>query len=84
MGATRLASVARTTIHNSRHTAASPLIAGGAHVKAAPAILRHSAETMTMDLYGYLFGEATWRAIERLPVIPPVQAPRATEPSEPR
>ena len=68
-----------TTIHDLRHTAASLLIAAGADVKAVQVILGHSTATMTMDLYGHLFSEATWQAMERLPVIPLMQVPRAIE-----
>lgn len=72
-----------TTIHDLRHTAASLLIAAGADMKAVQVILGHSTATMTMDLYGHLFSEATWQAMERLPVIPLMQAPRAVEPPRP-
>jgi len=34
---------------------------------------------MTMDLYGHLFSEATWAAMERLPAIPLRSAPPAIE-----
>lgn len=37
-------------------------------------ILGHSTATMTMDLYGHLCSEATWQAMERLPVIPLMHA----------
>ncbi|WP_263732239.1 hypothetical protein [Cellulomonas sp. SG140] len=43
-------------------------------------IIGHSTATMTMDLYGQLFSEATWRAMERLPAIPLMEAPRAIAP----
>jgi len=48
-------------------------------------ILGHSTATMTMDLYGHLFSEATWQAMERLPAIPLMAAPPAIGPpsSEP-
>ena len=52
----------------------------GADVKAVQVILGHSTAPMTMDLYGQLFSEATWQAMERLPVIPLMQAPKAIEP----
>ena len=68
-----------TTIHDLRHTAASLLIAAGAAVKAVQVILGHSTATMTMDLYGHLFSEATWQAMERLPVIPLMQTPRVID-----
>ncbi len=77
--ATRRAGVEGTTIHDLRHTAASLLIAAGADVKAVQVILGHSTATTTMDLNGHLFSEATWQAMERLPVIPLMQAPRAIE-----
>src|SRR5690606_8466722 len=80
MDATRRAGVEGTTIHDLRHTAASLLIAAGADVKAVQVILGHSTATMTMDLYGHLFSEATWQAMERLPVIPLMRAPQEIEP----
>jgi integrase len=80
MNAARAAGVEWTTNHELRHTAASLLIAAEADVKAVQVILGHSTATMTMDLYGHLFSEATWQAMERLPGIPLVQAPRAIEP----
>ena len=64
---TRAAGLAGTTIHDLRHTAASLLIAAGADVKAVQTILGHASATMTMDLYGHLFSDAPWRAMERLP-----------------
>jgi len=70
MDATKAAGLEGTTIHDLRHTAASLLIAAGADVKAVQVILGHSTATMTMDLYGHLFSEATWAAMERLPAIP--------------
>ena len=83
MDATKVAGVEGTTIHDLRHTAASLLIAAGADVKAVQVILGHSTATMTMDLYGHLFSEATWQAMERLPAIPLMHAPRAIEPPAP-
>ncbi|MCC2317918.1 tyrosine-type recombinase/integrase [Cellulomonas chengniuliangii] len=59
-----------TTIHDLRHTAASLLIAAGADVKAVQMILGHATATMTMDLYGHLFSEAPWVAMERIPQFP--------------
>lgn len=42
-------------IHELRHTAASLLIAQGAHPKAIQEHLGHSSITVTMDRYGHLF-----------------------------
>jgi integrase len=67
---TQSAGLAGTTIHDLRHTAASLLIAAGADVKAVQVILGHATATMTMDLYGHLFSEAPWLAMERMPTIP--------------
>jgi integrase len=64
---TRSAGLAGTTIHDLRHTAASLLIAAGADVKAVQTILGHASATMTMDLYGHLFSDAPWRAMELMP-----------------
>jgi hypothetical protein len=33
-------------------------------------ILAHAPATVTVDLYGYLFCEARWVAMERLPTFP--------------
>jgi len=67
---TQAVGLAGTTIHDLRHTAASLLIAAGADVKAVQMILGHATATMTMDLYGHLFSEAPWLAMERMPMFP--------------
>ena len=46
---------ANVRIHDLRHTAASLLIAQGAHPKAVQAHLGHSSIQVTMDRYGHLF-----------------------------
>jgi hypothetical protein len=43
------------TAHELRHTAASLMIASGAHVKTVQRQLGHKSATMTLDLYGHLF-----------------------------
>jgi integrase len=43
--------------HELRHTAASLAIAAGASVKAVQSMLGHASATMTLDLYGHLFGD---------------------------
>ncbi|WP_456825445.1 tyrosine-type recombinase/integrase [Cellulomonas sp. P5_E12] len=57
-------------MHDLRHTAASLLIAAGADVKAVQMIRGHATATMTMDLYGHLFSDAPWVAMERIPMFP--------------
>lgn len=44
--------------HELRHTAASLAIASGADVKVVQRMLGHKSATMTLDLYGHLFGDA--------------------------
>lgn len=43
--------------HGLRHTAASLAIASGAGVKVVQKMLGHKSATMTLDLYGHLFGD---------------------------
>jgi integrase len=43
--------------HALRHTAASLAIASGADVKVIQQMLGHKSATMTLDLYGHLFGD---------------------------
>ena len=43
--------------HELRHTAASLAIASGADVKVVQQMLGHASATMTLDLYGHLFGD---------------------------
>lgn len=43
--------------HELRHTAASLAIASGANVRVVQQMLGHKSATMTLDLYGHLFGD---------------------------
>ncbi|MEZ0446867.1 tyrosine-type recombinase/integrase [Cellulomonas sp. ICMP 17802] len=85
---TQTVGLAGTTIHDLRHTAASLLIAAGADVKAVQMNLGHATATMTMDLYGHLFSEAPWVAMERMPMFPELPrvapAPKPAEASDER
>jgi integrase len=45
------------TPHKLRHTAASLAIAAGANVKIVQRMLGHKSATLTLDLYGHLFGD---------------------------
>jgi Site-specific recombinase XerD len=45
------------TPHALRHTAASLAIASGANVKIVQTMPGHKSATMTLDLYGHLFGD---------------------------
>ncbi|MEC3952513.1 site-specific integrase [Nocardia sp. CDC153] len=47
----------RVTAHQLRHTAASLMIASGAHVKTIQRQLGHKSASMTLDNYGHLFDD---------------------------
>ena len=47
----------RASRHALRHTAASLAIASGADVKVVQQMLGHKSATLTLDLYGHLFGD---------------------------
>lgn len=55
--AARTMGIADFTPHMLRHTAASLAIASGADVKVVQTMLGHKSATMTLDLYGHLFGD---------------------------
>jgi integrase len=52
--------------HELRHTSASLAIASGANVKVVQQILGHKSATMTLDLYGHLFGDQLDEIADRL------------------
>ncbi|HEX3827210.1 MAG TPA: site-specific integrase [Sporichthyaceae bacterium] len=54
--------------HELRHTAASLAIASGADVKVVQQMLGHKSATMTLDLYGHLFGDRLDEVADRLDV----------------
>ncbi len=56
-------------IHELRHTAATLLIAQGAHPKAIQQHLGHSSITVTLDRYGHLFPGELDRLADRLDAI---------------
>lgn len=56
-GAAKTMGIAGFTPHMLRHTAASLAIASGADVKVVQTMLGHKSATMTLDLYGHLFGD---------------------------
>ncbi len=60
------ASFPRVTAHQLRHTAASLMIASGAHVKTVQRQLGHKTATMTLDNYGHLFEDDLDDVAERM------------------
>jgi integrase len=54
------------TPHGLRHTAASLAIASGADVKVVQQMLGHASATMTLDLYGHLYGDRLDEVADRM------------------
>jgi integrase len=54
-----------------RHTAASLAIASGADVKVVQQMLGHKSATMTLDLYGHLFGDRLDVVADATQRVPP-------------
>ncbi len=54
------------TPHDLRHTAASLLVASGAHVKAVQRMLGHASAAMTLDVYSGLFDDDLSALAERM------------------
>jgi integrase len=50
----RKAGISTTSLHSTRHTAATHLIAGGIDVTTAAAILGHSTPTVTLSIYSHV------------------------------
>ena len=64
--AAKRSGLAGFTPHSFRHTAASLAIASGADVKVVQQMLGHKSATMTLDLYGHLFGDRLDDIADRL------------------
>ncbi|MRH88049.1 tyrosine-type recombinase/integrase [Nocardia sp. SYP-A9097] len=56
----------RVSAHQLRHTAASLMIASGAHVKTVQRQLGHKTATMTLDNYGHLFEDDLDNVADRM------------------
>ena len=54
------------TLHDLRHTAASPAVSSGANVKAVQRMLGHASATMTLDVYADLFDDDLDEVSDRL------------------
>lgn len=64
--ATRSADLQGLTPHSLRHTAASLAITSGADVKVVQRMLGHASATMTLDLYGHLYGDRLDEVADRM------------------
>lgn len=64
--ATRGADLHGLTPHSLRHTAASLAITSGADVKVVQRMLGHASATMTLDLYGHLYGDRLDEVADRM------------------
>jgi integrase len=54
------------SLHDLRHTAASLMVASGAHVKAVQRMLGHASAAMTLDVYSGLFDDDLGALAERM------------------
>jgi integrase len=57
------------TPHGLRHTAASLAITSGADVKVVQQMLGHASATMTLDLYGHLYGDRLDEVADRMDAL---------------
>ncbi len=67
--AARTAGLDRLTPHGLRHTAASLAITSGADVKVVEQMLGHASATMTLDLYGHLYGDRLDEVADRMDAL---------------
>lgn len=67
--AARTAGLERLTPHGLRHTAASLAITSGADVKVVEQMLGHASATMTLDLYGHLYGDRLDEVADRMDAL---------------
>ena len=67
--AARTTGLDRLTPHGLRHTAASLAITSGADVKVVQQMLGHASATMTLDLYGHLYGDRLDEVADRMDAL---------------
>lgn len=67
--AARAAALDGLTPHSLRHTAASLAITSGADVKVVQQMLGHASATMTLDLYGHLYGDRLDEVADRMDAL---------------
>jgi integrase len=67
--ATRGTGLDGITPHSLRHTAASLAITSGADVKVVQQMLGHASATMTLDLYGHLYGDRLDEVADRMDAL---------------
>ncbi|MEP7178803.1 MAG: tyrosine-type recombinase/integrase [Pseudonocardiales bacterium] len=65
------------TPHSLRHTAASLAITSGADVKVVQQMLGHASATMTLDLYGHLYGDRLDEVADRMDALRTSRGPAA-------
>jgi integrase len=76
--AVRSAGLVGLTPHSLRHTAASLAIASGADVKVVQQMLGHASATMTLDLYGHLYGDRLDEIADRMDALRSARPSRTT------
>ncbi|WP_375482199.1 tyrosine-type recombinase/integrase [uncultured Jatrophihabitans sp.] len=75
--AVRAARLDGLTPHSLRHTAASLAITSGADVKVVQQMLGHASATMTLDLYGHLYGDRLDEVADRMDALRTARGPAA-------
>ena len=75
--AVRKAGLDGLTPHGLRHTAASLAITSGADVKVVQQMLGHVSATMTLDLYGHLYGDRLDEVADRMDALRTARGPAA-------
>jgi len=61
----RLAGLASVRLHDTRHTAASHLIAGGNDAVTVASVLGHESANITLSIYAHAFDDAKLEATDR-------------------
>lgn len=62
----RIASISTRRLHDTRHTAASHLIAAGSDAVTVAGVLGHESATITLSIYSHAFDDAKHDATDRL------------------
>ncbi len=62
----RAAGLSTQRLHDTRHTAASHLIADGNDVRTVAGVLGHESANITLSIYSHLLGNAIGEATDRL------------------
>ena len=62
----KVAGISTFRLHDTRHTAATHLIADGNDVRTVAGVLGHESANITLKVYAHLLGDAAHKAADRL------------------